>query len=70
MNSKKIDHSISADELWALDAQRRKEELPWTAADEARLDAKRAVERAAQAAYEAAHAEQSVEDYDEDDDLP
>ena len=60
--------TITADELWALDAQRRKVELPWTAADEARLDAKRAAERAAQEAYEAAHRDEPVEEYDDEED--
>ena len=48
-------------------AQSQARLTPWTAADEARLDAKREAERAAQEAYEAAHRDDPVEDYDEED---
>jgi hypothetical protein len=49
-------------------AQSQARLTPWTAADEARLDAKREAERAAQAAYEAAHRDDPVEDYEDEED--
>lgn len=49
-------------------AQSQARLTPWTAADEARLDAKRAAERAAQEAYEAAHRDDPVEEYDDEED--
>lgn len=59
--------TISLDEAFAQIDARRKAENPWTAADEKRVEAKRAAEQAALAAWQAAHADESCEEEEEED---
>jgi hypothetical protein len=60
------DETVSFEEWARQDRERRARELPWTAADEARLDAKRAAEHAAREAWAKAHPPEDDEDDDDD----
>ena len=60
--------TVSLDEAFAQIDARRKAENPWTAADEKRLEAKRAAEQAALAAWKAAHADEPCEEEDDEED--
>jgi len=57
---------VSLDEAFAQIDARRRAENPWTPADEARCDARRAVERARQEAWAIAHPVNDDADEDED----
>jgi hypothetical protein len=61
-----MEDRITFDEMIRLDNERRKRENPWTAADEARVSAKREQERAALAAWEAKNPHRQDEDEEED----
>jgi hypothetical protein len=61
-----MEDRITFDEMIRLDNERRKRENPWTAADEARVSAKREQERAALAAWEAKNPQRQDEDEEED----
>lgn len=60
--------TISFDEMERQDRERRARENPWTAADEARFEAKRKAEQAARAKWLAENPEAGEEDEDEGED--
>ena len=61
---------ITFDEMIRIETERRKRENPWTAADEARVSAKRERERAALAAWEAKNPQPQEEEDESEQEEP
>lgn len=61
------DETISLDELFRLDRERRQKENPWTPADEARVAEKNRLERERNETWELAHPTEDEEEEEEED---